>query len=295
MSDEVRPPEDAADGDPAAADAAADGDPAAADAPLTEAAPLAEAPRPESYRPRRARRPLRTLLTTVLVAVAAFFTGLGLFNYVVMPRWVHRGAEVRLPDLSNLNAAQAERVLGPLGLRLSVRGEQFDPAVPKGFILWQDPPANDVVRSGRPVSVLISLGEEFASLPVLYGESKRGASLLLSRSGLQLGETVEAYSDEVGTGLVVATEPGAQAVISRGTPVSVLVSRGSPSEQYLMPDLRGRDVKSVKNDLEALGFPVQVAGDVGRLASIVEQSPPPGKRIRRGETLALKVAGQVIP
>jgi beta-lactam-binding protein with PASTA domain len=238
---------------------------------------------------------LRPLLFTLAVAVLAFFTGLGIFNDVVMPRWVHRGQEVRIPDLSNLNVRQAEKVLDQLGLRLSVRGEQFDPQVPKGFVLWQDPPVNDVVRSGRPVSVLVSLGEEFASLPVLYGESKRGASLLLSRSGLQLGEPVEAYSDEVGAGLVVATEPGAQAVVPRGSAVNILVSRGSPSDEYLVPDLRGREVKSVRDDLEALGFNVQVAGEVGRLASIVEQVPLPGSRIRRGETLVLKVAGQVIP
>jgi eukaryotic-like serine/threonine-protein kinase len=280
VSDEPRKPRDGPESAAAAVPAPAAG----------ETGPAPGAP----LRPRLRRR-ITALLTTILVAVAAFFTGLGLFNYVVMPQWVHRGSEVRVPDLANLNARQAERVLGQLGLRLSVRGEQFDPAVPKGFILWQDPPANDVVRSGRPVSVLVSLGEEYASLPVLYGESKRGASLLLSRSGLQLGETVEAFSDEVGPGLVVATEPGAQSVISRGTAVSILVSRGSPTEQYLMPDLRGRDVKSVKNDLEALGFTVQVAGEVGRLASIVEQAPLPGTRIRRGQTLVLKVAGQVIP
>jgi serine/threonine-protein kinase len=287
VSDEIREPASEPVTEPVAASAPADD--SAPAAPADDSAPAGP------YRPRRARRPFRALLTTALVAVAAFFTGLGLFNYVVMPQWVHRGSEVRIPDLSNLNARQAERVLGQMGLRLSVRGEQFDPAVPKGFILWQDPPVNDVVRSGRSVSVLVSLGEEYASLPVLYGESKRGASLLLSRSGLQLGETVEAFSDEVGGGLVVATEPGAQSVISRGTAVSILVSRGSPTERYLMPDLRGRDVKSVKNDLEALGFAVQVAGEVGRLASIVEQVPLPGTRIRRGQALVLKVAGQVIP
>jgi serine/threonine-protein kinase len=238
---------------------------------------------------------LRPLLTTVLVAVAAFFTGLVLFNEVVMPRWVHRGTETRVPDLQNLNLRQAARVLDPLGLRLSVRGEQYDPQVPKGFVLWQDPPANDIVRAGRPISVLVSLGEEFMSVPALYGESKRGAGLLLSRSGLALGDVVEAYSDEVGQGLVVATEPGAQSVVNRDAAVSVLVSRGAPGETYLMPDLLGRDVKSVKSDLEALGFVVQVVGDLGKLASIVEQIPLPGSRIRRGQTLVLKVAGQVIP
>lgn len=264
-------------------------------------APAPPAPKPAAPEPAAPRRrlrglgPLRAFATTLAVAAAAFFVGLGLFNYVVMPRWVHHGAEVIVPDLSNLNQRQAERVLGQLGLRLSVRGEQYSPEVPKGFILWQDPPLNDVVRRGRPVSVLVSLGEEYAAVPVLYGESKRGASLLLSRSGLRAGETVEAFSDEIGPGLVVGTEPGAQSVVSRGTAVSVLVSRGSPGELYLMPDLRGRDVKPVKGDLEALGFVVQVVGDAGRLASIVEQVPLPGTRIRRGETLVLKVARQVIP
>jgi len=251
-------------------------------------------PKPAARR-RRFLAGLRPFLTTALVAVAAFFTGLFLFNEVVMPRWVHRGTETRVPDLQNLNLRQAARVLDPLGLRLSVRGEQYDPQVPKGFVLWQDPPANDIVRAGRPISVLVSLGEEFMSVPALYGESKRGAGLLLSRSGLALGDVVEAYSDEVGQGLVVATEPGAQSVVNKNTAVSVLVSRGAPGETYLMPDLLGRDVKSVKTDLEALGFVVQVVGDVGKLASIVEQIPLPGSRIRRGQTLVLKVAGQVIP
>jgi serine/threonine-protein kinase len=233
--------------------------------------------------------------TTAIVAVLAFFTGLVLFNGVVMPRWVHRGTETRVPDLSNLNQRQAEHVLAPMGLRLSVRGEQFDPQVPKGFVLWQDPPANDVVRRGRAVSVLLSQGEDFASVPALYGESKRGAGLLLPRSGLALGDVVEAFSDEVGQGLVVATEPSAQAVVPKSSPVSILVSRGAPGETYLMPDLLGRDMKPVRDDLEALGFTVQVVGEVGRLASIVEQGPLPGSRIRRGQTLVLKVAGQVIP
>src|SRR6185369_7715615 len=218
------------------------------------------------------------------VAIAAFFTGLALFNEVVMPRWVHRGTETRVPDLQNLNLRQAASVLDPLGLRLSVRGEQYDPQVPKGFVIWHDPPANDVVRRGRPVSVLVSLGEEYMSVPALYGESKRGAGLLLSRSGLALGDVVEAYSDEVGQGLVVATEPGAQSVVNKNAAVSVLVSRGTPGETYLMPDLLGRDIKTVKGDLEALGFVVQVVGE-GKFAPIVEQIPLPGSRIRRGQTL----------
>jgi beta-lactam-binding protein with PASTA domain len=238
---------------------------------------------------------LRPMLYTAIVAVVAFGVGLLLFNYIFMPRWVHRGQEARVPDLSNLNVRQAQQVAQPIGLRIVVRGEQFDPDVPKGFILSQDPSAFDVVRRGRAIQVLVSLGEEFASVPVLYGEPRRGAGLLLSRAGLQVGEIVEAHSDELGAGLVLSTEPGAQTVVPRGTTVHVLLSRGSPADDYLMPDLLGRDVRSVKRDLESHGFVVQVAGDTGRLASIVEQIPLPGTRIRRSQVVVLKVAGTVIP
>jgi serine/threonine-protein kinase len=238
---------------------------------------------------------LRTVVITLVIAVAAFFPGLGIFNYVLMPRWVHQGEEVRVPDISNLKVRQAEALLDKNDLRLSIRGEQFDPNVPRGFILWQDPPPNDVVRRGRTVAALVSLGEEFASVPALHGESRRGARLLLTRAGLELGDMVEAYSADVGQGLILATNPGAQAVVPRGSKVNLVISLGSSDGDYLMPDLRGREVKSVKQDLEALGFRVEVAGSAGSFASIVDQSPPPGSRVRTGEAVVLRVAGRVIP
>lgn len=238
---------------------------------------------------------LRSLAVATMIAIAAFFTGLGVFNFILMPRWVHQGEEVRVPDISNLKVRQAETLLDKNDLRLSMRGERFDPDVPRGFILWQDPPPNDVVRRGRTVAVLVSLGEEFASVPALDGESRRGARLLLTRAGLDLGEVVEAYSSEVARGLILATDPAAQAVVARGSKVNLVVSLGASDSDYLMPDLRGREVKAVKQDLEALGFRVDVAGPVGSFASVVDQNPPPGSRIQTGESIVLRVAGRVIP
>jgi beta-lactam-binding protein with PASTA domain len=238
---------------------------------------------------------LRAVVIATVIASAAFFTGLGIFNYVLMPRWVHHGEEVRVPDISNLKVRQAEALLDKSDLRLSIRGEQFDTDVPKGFILWQDPPPHDVVRRGRTVAALVSLGEEFASVPALHGESRRGAGILLTRAGLDLGEVVEAYSSEVGHGLILATDPGAQAVVARGSKVNLVVSLGASDSDYLMPDLRGHEVKSVKQDLEALGFPVDVFGPAGSFSSVVDQSPSPGSRIQTGHQIVLRVAGRVIP
>ena len=259
----------------------------------SEEAPTADPGSAEPSRP--GQRRWRALALTLGISTLAFFTGLGIFNFVVMPRWVHGGDETLVPDVRRLDVRQAEGVLDQAGLRLSMRGEQFDPEVPKGAVISQNPRPNDAVRRGRAVTVFVSLGEEFASVPALYGESIRNARILLSRAGLQVGDVVRSHSEWLTSGLVLASSPPAQAVVARGTPVHLVESEGPIAEAYLMPDLRGLDARSLAQNLEALGFRVRVEGSIGGFASIVEQVPAPGRRVELGDDVILRVAGRVIP
>ena len=168
------------------------------------------------------RRRLRTGVTLVALAAAAFAIGLVLFNNLFMPRLIHVGGEVRVPDLTNLTVEQAEQALRANGLQLSRAGERFDPAVPRGFIVMQDPPPQTTVRGKRRVLVVVSLGEEFSSVPELFGESVRGARLLIERAGLRAGAIVHAPSEEAGEGLVAGSDPGA-GFTSRSTPPKVIM------------------------------------------------------------------------
>jgi serine/threonine-protein kinase len=229
------------------------------------------------------------------MAAAAFLLGFAIFNFVLMPKWVHRGEETVVPDLRSLALRQAEGALAQAGLRLSIRGEQFDPEVPKGAVIAQSPRAHETVRRGRVVSVLVSLGEEYASVPALHGESMRNAHVLLLRAGLRVGDVVRAHSEVLGAGFVLASDPPAQSVVPRGTPVHLVESLGAVAEAYLMPDLRGLDARAMAQSLEAAGFRVRITGAVGGFATVVEQHPEPGMRIESGEEVTLRVAGRVVP
>lgn len=99
------------------------------------------------------------------LAIAAFATGVVVFNSLVMPRLIHGIGEVRVPDVRSLTLEQAEQALRPLDLQVSRAGERFDPAVPRGFVLSQDPAPGTAVRGRKRVSVVVSLGEEFSSVP----------------------------------------------------------------------------------------------------------------------------------
>jgi serine/threonine-protein kinase len=228
------------------------------------------------------------------LAIAAFATGLFVFNNLVMPRLIHVSAEVRVPDLTNLTLSQAEREVSALGLQLSRAGERFDPSVPTGFILSQDPREGTPVRGRRRVMVVVSLGEEFSSVPELFGESTRGAGLLVERAGLSSGGVTRAASEEVGEGLVVASDPPAGSVLPRATAVGLLISLGAGREEYVMPELLGRQIGGVRRQLEALGLRVNVPAGAPAMGGIVYQDPAPGSRITRDATVTLRAMGRLI-
>jgi beta-lactam-binding protein with PASTA domain len=263
------------------------GEPPAGD-PEEEVTPF-RAPRPRSWRNRVAG-----FLFLVGFSILAFAVGLFVFNGLVAPRLIHGNAEIRVPDLANLTLEQAERTLRPTGLPLSRAGERFDPSVPRGFILSQDPPPDVPVRGGRRVMVVVSLGEEFSSVPALFGESVRGAQLLVDRAGLRSGGVTRAPFEDVGEGLVVGSDPPAEAVMPRESPVALLVSTGPGAEYYVMPDLVGREISRARHQLETFGLRVLTPPAAPTVGPIVFQQPAAGSRITRDVTIVLQATGRVL-
>jgi serine/threonine-protein kinase len=240
------------------------------------------------------RRRVRSVLTMVGLAVAAFATGLVLFNNLVMPRLIHGVGQVTVPDLTNLTIEQAEQALRPLGLQVSRAGERFDPSAPRGFVIAQEPGAGTTVRGRKRIAVVVSLGEEYSSVPELFGESVRAARMLVERAGLRPGSVVLAPSEEAGEGMVAGSDPGPEAVLQRDTPVHLLVSTGAGSESFVMPELLGREVSGVRRQLEALGFRVERTGARTAVGTIVAQTPAPGSRITRADVIRLITSGRII-
>jgi serine/threonine-protein kinase len=256
-----------------------------------EATPAPLETPPPAAEPSRRPRSLRAFVLLVGIALFAFGFGLWLFNRVLMPRLIHGISQVEVPDVRGLTLDQAEQALRAADLQLSRAGERFDPTVARGFILSQDPSAGTPVRGRKRVMVVISLGEEFSSVPELFGESQRSAEQLLKSAGLKLGGVTRAPSDEVGEGLVAGSDPGPESVMPQGSTVQLLLSTGSGEESVVMPDLLGQQVSGIRRQLEALGFKVKISGGSG---TVMTQRPAVGSRITRDTEIELQATGRVI-
>ena len=105
-------------------------------------------------------------LLTLLGLAAVFAVGLLAFNFLVMPRLVHRNQEIRVPTLLDAPLADARESAAAVALVLEVIREEAHPSAPAGTVIDQQPQPGGVIRSGRRI---IGHGIEFVLIFYLAG------------------------------------------------------------------------------------------------------------------------------
>ncbi len=226
---------------------------------------------------------------TLLLAGVALLGGFLVMNLVLMPSFTRQGAEVQVPEVTGQSENEAERALAVGGLKLSKISEQWSPDVPRGFVISQDPAAGGTVKRGRRISVIVSLGAQGTSVPLVEGVTARQAQLLLEGAGLRSGRIAKVFTEETSKDLVVASDPPGETLVEQGTVVNLLVSLGPRPQSYLLPDLVGRDLDDVARSLREEGFQVQVReGGPRQKAGLVSgQEPSPGHRVSSRDSIVL--------
>ena len=130
-----------------------------------------------------------------------------------------------------------------------------------------------------------------ATIPAVANKTVAQAQLLLSDAGFQ-SSTRDVFDDDVPSGLVVGTEPGAGTEIRKFQPVALFVSKGP--QLFELPKLTGLTLEQAKVELNkaemALGT-ITEQFDEGVAAGVVlAQDPASGTPARHGTPVALAVS-----
>lgn len=223
-----------------------------------------------------------------------FVLGILLFNFVIMPMLIHQRGSVIVPDLRNVSEAQARNELERFGLNMRVQRSEHHPEIPEGFVIEQRPWANENLKEGRTVEVVLSLGARTQVVPELKGMSLRQGRILLTRNNLRVGRVARVHTIGSARETVLATTPGAGKELVEGSAVDVVVAVGGQKRRYLMPDLTGEDLLFIREKLRGMGFRIggvryESRGDVFP-NTVIGQSPRAGSLIRQGDSIELVAA-----
>jgi len=220
-----------------------------------------------------------------------FAVGVLAFNFVVMPMLVHPSGAILVPDLRNTSESQATESLTRLGLKVKVGRSDYDPQVPKGFVVSQSPRANDALKGGRTVTLVTSLGPRTQRVPDVISQSLRTARGAIEHGGLVVGRVSRVKRAGEERDAILATNPPAGEELREGEAVDLVVAVAGGDPTYLMPDLTKQDVFFVRDKLEKLGFrvaSVRYEAQEGVFPNtIIDQRPKAGARIREGESVEL--------
>jgi predicted Ser/Thr protein kinase len=176
-------------------------------------------------RPSRAARRGRGAAAWVLAVLAVALLCAGAYLYIV---WQREARKISVPKLVGLDPASAERLVVESGLKYRAEPDGVYADVEAGLIARQNPEAQARVERDASVTVWLSLGTKYATVPDVARMSRAQAARRLEQAGLRVGQTLEQYDDRVPIGYVVASEPAAGAQAGKMKPVALILSKGPP-------------------------------------------------------------------
>lgn len=155
--------------------------------------------------------------------------------------YTHHGKSCEVPDLSGLTEYEAGVVLSEKSLNYSIIDSAYVYEAIPGTVLSQQPRAGYEVKSGRTIYLVISsISPEKVALPMVVDVSLREARSRLENAGLRLGqveyrpsEFLNLVLDKNLNGLPLPNDT----MLSKGTPVNLVVGRGLSNEKTSVPNL----------------------------------------------------------
>jgi len=134
------------------------------------------------------------------------------------------GVPFPMINVAGMNEEQAKSELSAKGLSVSVEYRK-DNNVATGNVISQNIAANNNVKKGTNITIVISSGKDVIAVQNVVGLNQNSASNALRSQGL--GVTIsEAYSDTVEKGVVISQYPTAGSSQESGATIALTISKG---------------------------------------------------------------------
>jgi beta-lactam-binding protein with PASTA domain len=152
-----------------------------------------------------------------------------LIGFGVSSSWINPGplldGDHSVPRVVEMTEAEAKDALAGAGFRARVEAEWPSPAVPRGSVVWQDPPPEMVLPPNTMVELVLSAGPAPVTVPDVVGLAEPFAEKIIEAAGIKVG-TVDTVRGGAEAGVVIATRPPTGHGRPRGSPVDLVVSGG---------------------------------------------------------------------
>ena len=198
-----------------------------------------------------------------------------------------------IPSVVGLAEADAEKALQDKNLVVKKGDPVYSDDVEQGEVVSVSPSEGAEVKEGTTVTLVISKGNQPATVPKLTGKSQSDAEAALSQAGLS-GNATEDYSDTVEEGVIISQDTDAGKEVSKGTTIGYVVSKGPKMTVVTVPDLSYKDQNTAEKLLKQAGLTPEYIGedysDEYPEGQVFYQSVSSGTQVEKGTTVQYMVS-----
>ena len=178
------------------------------------------------------------------VALAVFVLVMAGAGYYVFMYAIEGGQHVAVPGIIEMSVTDASALLGERGLEMGRQTPVPHPTIPKYYVISQRPPAGKVVRTGRRVDTVVSMGQDFLKAPDVRNMTLEDARRAVTQARFRLGSLARIPS-KAARDTVLAQDPPPGGELSSQGDIHLLLSAGTQRASDLMPDLRGMKITEI--------------------------------------------------
>ena len=198
--------------------------------------------------------------------------------------------KVPVPDVRGRSVTDAITALASIGLNPKIF-HVFSPQ-PADTVTGQFPAPGDRIVKGSNVRINVSRGAKPVPVPDVTGQPYLNAKSALEGQGFSVSR-VDVQSDSA-EGVVVAADPPAGTEVSKGSRITLSVSKGPATTQ--IPDVRQQNQATAQSLLAGAGLTPSVVfqpvTDPSQDGIVLDQNPAPGADAKSGEVVIITV-GQI--
>ena len=250
---------------------------------------------PEPAAPRRKKR--KTIFLPVLLGITiAFAIACLLLDWMILndsSNLMNNKADITLNDYIGMTQEQAQAVDQIASGQIKVTWEQeYNSNYAAGYIYKQSPVSGRNVREGQSVTLTVSLGTQYVTVPDLTNYVQADAEQQLKTLGVSVLVT-QAVDTSVASGAVIRTDPAAGTQVEAGSTVIVYVSRPQVATTTKVPSLTGMSVDDARTLLvqNHLGLGSQTEQYSNQpVGTIIGQDPAAGSTAKLNGRVSIVVS-----
>ena len=226
----------------------------------------------------------RILLKYFLSFSILLLFGIILLDYIILPNYVGYNNEHYLPDVRGEYLEKAKYQLGLLGFNTELIVVPYSESHSPGTVVKMFPRAFTKVKEGRTIDLTITGKDKYITIPDVRNLSLRNAKFRIIKLGLGIDTIIYEFDNTILEGYITFQLPKDGQSVKSSTNITLGVSRGTPPNYYIIPDVVNLSLNRARDKIIKKGL------RVGEIAYEYQPDLLPNTVIEQNMTVGMRVS-----